>query len=459
MSKPAKKGMSRRKFVASAAASTFAFTYIPSRVWGANERVAVAGIGIGGKGYSDVMDVSNAGGQIVALCDVDDKQAKGSEKRPGLVKKFPDAPYFHDFREMLDKLGDKIDAVTVSTPDHTHTVASAMAMKKGKHVYCQKPLTRTIWEARYLTDLAKETGVATQMGNQAHAGEGVRRAVELVRAGVIGKVKEVHTWTNRPIWPQGMTELPKGAPVPETLAWDLWLGPADYTDYSPEYCPFKWRGWWAYGTGALGDMGCHIMDTPYWALDLKQPTKVSATSQGNTDVSGPKEATVTYTFPGNDYAHDGLTFAWYDGNRNPDMAIFEGLDLTSKDKEGKSQPIKYTKFDYLLIGDEGKLIGNRGNTNFIATDPKRVAEYKEKTPKTLPRCKNEDAEWLEACKGGPAAQSNFAQAGPFTEAVLLGNLAIRLNKTIEWDGAAMKATNAPEAAALIKPTYRSGWEL
>ena len=261
--------VTRRTFLGSAAASAFAFTYVPSRVFGANERLNLASIGVGGKGAGEVRDLAEAGCNIVALCDVDYERAKGT------FGEFPDAKIYTDFRRMLDERRD-IDAVTVSTPDHTHAVAAVMAMKLGKHVYCQKPLTHSIYEARLMAQTAKETGVATQMGNQAHAGEPIRRGVELVRAGIIGPVHEVHAWTNRPIWPQGISERPPAQPVPSTLDWDLWLGPAPEREYNAAYVPFKWRGWWDFGTGALGDMACHIMDMPYWALELGAPTSIEA---------------------------------------------------------------------------------------------------------------------------------------------------------------------------------------
>jgi predicted dehydrogenase len=332
----------RRRFLQGTALSAFAFTVLPGRVWGANERVSVACIGIGGKGAGEVADVSAAGADIVALCDVDDnrRSRKGQDARD----LHPKAAYYRDFREMLDRMDKSIDAVTVSTPDHVHCHASVRAMRQGKHVYCQKPLTRTIGEARLMATTAREHKVATQMGNQAHAGEPIRRGVELIRAGLIGKVREVHCWTNRPIWPQGMTERPAPSEVPATLDWDLWLGPNPDLAYSPAYVPFKWRGWWDFGTGALGDMGCHIMDMPYWALDLKYPYRVEAESEGNTPLSGPKASTVTHHFrPG---PHSGeLSFAWYDGGRMPSSEALSGLDLSAEDVA--------KRFDLVMIGEKG----------------------------------------------------------------------------------------------------------
>ena len=258
----------RRQFIKASAASAFAFQFVPSRVFGANERVAVAGIGAGGKGASDIAGAEGAGADIVGLCDVD------SNRLAAALKKYPGAKGFIDFREMLDKLGKSVDAVTVSTPDHTHFHAALAAIQRDKHVYVQKPLTHSIWEARTLAEAAAKHGVVTQMGNQAHAGEPIRRAVELIRAGIVGKVTAVHAWTNRPIWPQGIeAPLPK-QDIPKHLDWNQWIGPAPMRDYNAQYAPFKWRGWWDFGTGALGDMGCHIMDMPFWALGVKHPIAV-----------------------------------------------------------------------------------------------------------------------------------------------------------------------------------------
>ena len=441
--------VSRRDFLCSTAATGFALTFIPDRVWGANERVNVACIGIGGKGASDVTGAAGAGGNIVALCDVDDNRRarKGKDSRD----RFPEAKYYRDFRVMLDKEDKQIDAVTVSTPDHTHCHAAVTAMRMGKHVYCQKPLTHSIWEARLMTQTAAEHRVATQMGNQAHAGEPIRRGVELIRAGIIGKVSEVHTWTNRPVWPQGLSERLPEMPVPSGLDWDLWLGPAPVRPYNAGYVPFKWRGWWDFGTGALGDMGCHIMDMPFWALDLKYPTAVSADQEGNTVESGPTASTVTYRFAPGPYSTD-LKFCWYDGKRMPSDEIIGDVGMPA-DRVAKN-------FDLVMIGEKGKFFFKRSSTKWAVTPASRLEEFDiDGTPVTLPRVKDEDAEWIDACKGGPPALSNFSYSGLLTEVVLLGNLAIRLGKPIEWDGEAMKAKSAPEANELIRREYRKGWEL
>ena len=439
--------LSRRRFLQHSSTLAIAATIVPRTAFGANDRIHVGCVGIGGKGASDVSGVAGAGGTIVALCDVDENRR--GKKGKGAREVHPAAKFYRDYRVMLEKEEKRLDAVTVSTPDHTHCHASVLAMRMGKHVYTQKPLTHSISEARLMTETAKEMGVATQMGNQAHAGEPIRRAVELIRAGLIGKVSEVHTWTNRPIWPQGMTDRPEPESVPQGLEWDLWLGPAPLRPYSSAYVPFKWRGWWDFGTGALGDMGCHIMDMPYWALDLQSPTSVEAESEGSTDESGPTAAKVTYRFPAGKHSTD-LKFVWYEGKQSPPEEVVADAGMPVKQVVGR--------FDLVMIGEKGKFFFQRKSMNWMVT-PQQLVEDFEEPAITIPRVPNEDVEWIEACRGGAPALSNFGHAGPFTEVVLLGNLAIRLGKKIEWDGPSMKATNAPEADALIQRDYRQGWEL
>jgi predicted dehydrogenase len=415
-------------------------------VFGANERLNVACIGVGGKGAGEVRDIAETGSNIVALCDVDE------ERGARMFKQFPMAKRYNDFRVMLEQQKD-IDAVTVSTPDHTHAPASVMAMKLGKHVYCQKPLTHSIYEARVMAETAAKTKVATQMGNQAHAGEPIRRGVELVRAGVIGPVHEVHTWTNRPIWPQGIAGRLPPQPVPPTLDWDLWLGPAPERDYNAGYVPFNWRGWWDFGTGALGDMACHIMDMPYWALELGAPTSVEAVSEGNTAESPPWWATITYEFPARGQ-QPPVKFIWYDGHKGADHKAAP-QNFPPDDVLAGENP---RRWDVALIGEKGKMYFNRSNTNWVITPESALAGFSQ-PEKTLPRVASEDAEWVAACKGGPAALSNFSYAGPFTEMVLLGNVAVRTGKKVLWDAANMKCPNAPEADQYLKREYRKGWTL
>ncbi len=446
--------LSRRQFTAAAAASALTFNYIPSRVFGANERLLVAGIGVGGKGRGEVNDVSRAGGKFVALCDVDHSRAGGT------FKNYPDAKVYKDFRVMLEK-EKGIDAVTVSTPDHMHAPASIAAMQLGKHVYCQKPLTHTVHEARVMTKLARDMKLATQMGNQAHAGEPIRRAVELVQAGIIGDVTEAHCWTNRPIWPQGMSSRPPKQDIPDTLDWDLWLGPAPQRDFNSAYLPFKWRGWWDFGTGALGDMACHIMDMAFWALDLRYPEFVMAQQGGNTAESPPNWSTVTWLFPprtvernGKPVKLPGVKFVWYDGKKDgqqnyPSKAVVEQDGIPHR---------RIREFGTVLVGTKGKMFFNRGKTNWIVTPNERLEQFAN-TPKTIRRVPNEDAEWVEACKGGPAALSAFDYSGPLSEAVLLGNVAIRTGKGLRFDGPNLKITNDEAANAMLTKPYRSGWGL
>jgi predicted dehydrogenase len=482
--------ISRRNFL-STAASSFAFAYIPKRVWGANERFYLAGIGVGGKGAGEVKDLTKAGGTFVALCDVDIARAGKT------FKSFPGAKRYKDFRVMLEK-EKGIDAVTVSTPYHTHAIASLMAMSLGKHVYCQKPLTHSIYEARIMARAADYYKIQTQMGNQAHAGEPIRRAVELVRAGIIGPVREVHAWTNRPIWPQGQKALDErqrlaGGPKPADLDWDLWLGPASMRDYNACYVPFKWRGWWDFGTGALGDMACHIMDMPYWALNLGSPRSVEAESGGQTTETGPDFSTITYQFSARSSVGGGrfgsavgpkatvegpaVKYIWYDGTKDgkqnapynlleraTEEAKKSGTDKQAADagsRRKRKKPFAIDnpqRWDMILVGDDGMMLFKRSSTDWIVTPNRRVEQFAD-VPKTIRRVPNEDAEWIEACKGGPKALSSFDYAGPLSEMVLLGNLAVRLGKKIEWDTKALRATNAPEADKLIRREYRKGWDL
>jgi predicted dehydrogenase len=484
--------VTRRRFLGAAAASSLGFTLLPRRVWGANDRFYVAGIGVGGKGAGEVRDVTAAGGTFVALCDVD------ADRAGKTFQSFPDARRYTDFRVMLEN-EKGLDAVTISTPDHTHAHPALMAMAMGKHVYCQKPLTHSVHEARVLTLAARRFGVQTQMGNQAHAGEPIRRAVELVRAGVIGPVREVHAWTNRPIWPQGQAALDErnrlaGQPKPAGLDWDLWLGPAPDRPFNGCYVPFRWRGWWDFGTGALGDMACHIVDMPYWALDLGWPTSVEAQSSGLTDETGPVWSTITYQFPARQSVGGGeqggavgppavveqppVKFVWYDGSRdgkqNAPYELLQRATEQAAEEEPVAEPASDSpakkkkqaqagidspgRWDLILVGDLGLMLFQRGSTNWIVTPTSRLEALAD-LPRTIPRVANEDAEWIEACKGGPKALSNFDYSGPLTEMVLLGNLAVRLGKPLQWDAQKLQATNAPEADELIRRQYRPGWEL
>jgi predicted dehydrogenase len=438
--------LSRRRFLRASTGLALSATFIPRTAWGANERVAIGCIGIGGRGANDVAGAARAGGEIVALCDVDENRRKRGQDPSEL---FPKAKFYADFRAMLEQEDKRLDAVTVATPGHVHCHASVTAMRMGKHVYCEKPMSYCIAEARLMAETAKQHKVVTQMGNQAQGGEAIRRAVEVIRAGLIGKVLEVHAWTNRPTWPQAMAQRPEPMPVPKGLSWDLWLGPAPERPYNSAYLPFKWRGWWDFGTGALGDMGCHIINMPFWALELKHPTTIEAQAEGNTPESGPKASTITCVFPAGRYSSE-LQYKWYDGGRMPPAEVFADANLTA-DSAAK-------KFDLVMIGEKGKFFFERHSLDWLVW-PATLSDDFVQPPVSLPRTRSHYGEWIDACKGGPPTLSNFGYASLLTETVLLGNLAIRVGAKIQWDAANMKVVGMPEADQYIRREYRKGWQL
>ena len=438
--------LSRRNFIGKAGAAVAAFTIVPRYVLGGegytppSEKLNIAAIGAGGIGKSNINAVADDE-NIVALCDVDDQRA--SE----MYQRFPSVKKYKDFRRMLEKQKD-IDAVIIATPDHTHAPAAMAAMQLGKHVYCQKPLTHSIYEARKLTEAARRYKVATQMGNQGQSKEGPRLIAEWIADGAIGQVREVHAWSNRPIWPQGI-EKPQDIPaIPATLAWDLWLGPAPVRAYHPAYLPFKWRGWWDFGTGALGDMGCHIINPAFFALKLGHPTSVEATSTKLNSETFPLASIVHYTF-GARGDMPPVKLHWYDGGIKPKRPeeLEQGRRLSGDDNGA------------IFVGDKGKIMcDSNGDAARIIPETK-MQEYK-LPPKTLPRvgCSHE-MDWVRACKGGQPACSNFDYSGPLTETILLGNIALRAGQKIEWDAKNMKVTNVPEANQYIRREYRQGWTL
>jgi predicted dehydrogenase len=443
----------RRIFMGRTAVAAAAISAAPAilRAQNVGDKLNVAVIGCGGKGASDSDGVAKTGQNIVALCDVDDNTlGKAAEK-------FNGAKTYNDFRKMLEMQKD-IDAVTVSIPDHMHAPAAMMAIKLGKHVYVQKPLTHTIEEARKLTEAARKYKVATIMGNQGHSGEGWRVLCEYIWSGAIGDVTEVHCWTNRPIWPQGI-ERPQGQDdIPKNLHWDLWLGAAPERPFkskhevngkqSDVYHPFAWRGWWDFGTGALGDMGCHIMDGPFWALKLGRPTKVELVASTELKKeSAPKSAILRYHFPERE-GMPPVTLTWHDGGMLPKrpMELEPGRKLAEGDNGS------------LYIGSKGKMMAGTygGGVRII---PEEQHKNTPKPPQSIPRPKGHYEEWIEACKGGRPASGNFDYAGPFTEVVLLGNLALRTGQNVEWDGENMKVTNNPDANNFVRKEYRKGWEV
>ena len=471
MEKKTSPAATRRNFVKTAAASAFGFQFVPSHVWGANSRLNFGAIGSGGKGQADINGSVKAGMQCAALVDIVDVEKYSQSEANGSVKSrlksitearenYPDAKFYTDYREMIADMGDKIDAVTVSTPDHHHFHASLLAMRAGKHVYCQKPLTHSIWEARVLTRVAKETGVKTQMGNQAHANSHMHRVIELVRAGALGRIKEIHAWTNRPIWPQGFSSLPEKAEVPLGLDWEQWIGPAEWVDFSPKIAPFAWRGWWNFGTGALGDMACHIMDMPYWALDLGSPTSLQATQEGGSDLSAPINSTIEY-----DFADKGVKMHWYDGQIG---ASFDEKNWRlipgefNRPSEEILEGANYKVYGSVLIGEHGKLFFDRKNDNWMLKPGRLLDGFKFPEP-SIPRAAGDDnyREWLDAIEGKvERGQSDFDYAGPFSETVLLGCLAQRTpGEKLEWDAANMEVKGHPELDKLIRRDYREGWEV
>jgi predicted dehydrogenase len=448
--------ISRREFMSGAAAAVASFTIVPRHVLGGtghtppSEKLNIAGVGVGGMGKSNLERLESE--NIVALCDVDEEYAGK------VFDLYPQAKKYRDFRRMLEKQKD-IDAVVVATPDHTHTVVSMMAMKMGKHVYVQKPLTYSVYEARLLTEAAREHKVATQMGNQGHSGEGPRLICEWIWDGAIGPVREVHCWTNRPVWPQGIGRPKDMPPVPETLDWDLWLGPAPFRPYNPAYLPFNWRAWLDFGTGALGDMACHIMDPSFWALKLGYPTSVEAShsydvremwKRVENKETYPRASVVRYKFPARrDMPPVKLT--WYDGGLLPPRP--EELE------PGRKLPESGTIF----VGDKGKLMCETYGGSPRLIPEAKMRAYK-RPPKTIERIidgvDGHEQDWVRACKGGKPACSNFDYSGPLTETVVMGNLAMHNpGERLKWDGQNMKVTNLVEANEYVHRQYRKGWSL
>lgn len=502
----------RREFIktSSLAAGALAFG-APAFVRGQhlNSKLNIACIGIGGKGRSDTD--ACAGENIVALCDVD----AGSEAYQTQTKKYPSAKFYKDFRQMLDQMGDQIDAVTVSTADHTHAIVASAAMKRNKAVFCQKPLTQTIYEARYLRNMAHDRKLVTQMGNQGSASDGLRRAVETIQDGLIGQVHEVHVWTNRPIWPQAM-ERPAGEdPIPATLDWDAWIGPAPMRPYvgsrNPKdkngvYTPFNWRGWQDFGTGALGDMACHTVNIPFRALDLGYPTEIEAMPFGRMNKeSYPVGSKIRFAFPKREarislehphlfhhskkIEHDPMTLWWYDGGQ-PDSTARGGHDLSNKPPAELTADIvallgKLPDSGCLLIGEGGtvfspddygsnffiKLKGEKEFVNYLKHPA--MAQYPERIPRNrhvgdFGHAENaadlgqaHALEWLDAIKANKPEMcySRFDIGARLVEIMLLGCVSLRVGQKIEWDGPKMVAKNCPQAAQFIQRQDRTGWAL
>ncbi len=424
--------LSRRRFLGAAAA----FTVIPRHVLGGagvtppSEKLDIACIGVGGKGFDNVRNMSTE--NIVALCDVDDKRASDA------FEAFPKAKRYTDYRVLLEQ-EKHIDAVVVSTPDHHHIPASVMAMRLGKHVYCEKPLGQNIHEVRLATQVAKESGVATQLGNGAHSGRNYRSVAALVKSGIIGEVREVHCWCDE-AWAPG--DRPRQTPpVPAHLDWELWLGPAPVRPYHPTYHPLGWRQWWDFGNGRLGDMGCHMLDLPFTALDLKYPLTAEAHSQAPAHKeSAPPWLISTWTFP----ARGGLPpveLTWYDGGKRP--ALQKEHDMPDY-PEGT-----------LFVGSKGMLVADYGHFKLYPEEQFGSVKW----PQLNPRSINHAQQWIDACKTGDPTGCNFGYAGPLTETVLLGTAAYRAGEKIAWDAADVKISNHPEANQFTHRANRAGWEV
>ena len=436
--------LSRRRFLAAGAAATTAGLESLAHAYpirSANEKLNIAMVGVGQGGVGGVLNLPRmARENIVAICDIDEQYAGPN------FEKYPKAKRWTDFRRMLDRQKD-IDAVVVSTPDHSHAVIAVTAMRHGKHVYCEKPLARCIGEVRRMREVARQTKVATQMGNHGTYEPSFRRAVEIIQSGAIGQVTQVHTWSDRPLsfWKQSVTR-PKDTPrVPAHLDWDLFLGPAPVRPYHPIYHPFTWRGWWDFGTGVLGDIICHTVNMAYLALDLQYPTRISTRSEGLMAETAPKWAEMVFEFPARG-KQPPVTVTWYEAGRKPPLALALGEPLPGNGA--------------LLIGDKGRLL----QTDMYGAYHKLLPtdRYSDYTPpaQTLPRARiGHQQEWIDSAKTGSPTMANFEYAGRLTEAFLVGNVALRTGQTLQWDGEAMQATNCPEAQRFVHPEYRKGWSL
>ncbi|MEL6674103.1 MAG: Gfo/Idh/MocA family oxidoreductase [Bacteroidota bacterium] len=477
------KTLSRRAFVEKTALGAAGFTIVPRYVLGGpgytapSDKLNIAAVGVGGRGNGVIRGASGwrpVGGakeNVVALCDVDQRQAANA------YKMFRKAKRYEDFRVMLEEMKDDIDAVTIATPDHTHAVIAMAAMQMGKHVYVEKPLTHSVHEARTLTEAARRYGVITQMGNQGNSGDDIRRICEWIWADLIGEVTEVHCWTNRPVWPQGLTRPTKSQAIPKDLNWDLWLGPAPERPYHETYLPFSWRGWWDFGTGALGDMACHVIDPAFEALKLGYPDSIEAQAstlyvrnweQSRFQESPPPSTQIRYEFPARDEM-PAVSLTWYDGGLMP----WRPAELKEGEKMGDDAG------GVLFIGSKGKLMCDTYGRNPRLLPLEKMSDLQEPTP-TLERVPDQDHQkvWVEGCKTGKQPSSNFDYAGPLTETVLMGNLGIRSffhlgeftrngrnqrgftgRKKLLWDGKNMRITNFAPANQYVQRPYRKGWSL
>lgn len=432
--------LTRRQFTTCVGGAAAGVCVAPAllRARNLNDKLNIAIIGAGGRGGSNLRGVSDE--NIVALCDVDQRRAAGA------FEKFPDAKKYRDFRKMLDQLENEIDAVVVSTPDHTHAPAAAMALRMGKHCYCEKPLAHSLYEVRTLRELAEKSKVATQMGTQIHATDNYRRVVELVNCGAIGPVDEVHVWCGKDRRATPRSE--KSEPVPDHLDWDLWLGPAPFRPYDPCYVPGNWRWWWTFANGLLGDMGCHYTDLPFWALELGQPTTVEADGPAVDPETTPRLLTVHYTFPARG-ERPPVDLTWYHGPEPPAVLREKGLPIW---KRGGSGPVS----GVLFVGRDGMLMADFNRRKLFPES--KFADFQPPEP-TIPPSPGHHQEWITACKTGSNTLCNFDYSGVLTEAILLGNVAFRTGSKLQWDAENLTAPNCSEADKFIRREYRKGWSL
>jgi predicted dehydrogenase len=402
------------------------------------EKLRIACIGVGGRGSAAVQAAKAEA--LVALCDVDDRTlGKAAAQNP-------DARTYHDYRELIDAERD-LDAVIVSTPDQHHALASYLALRKGRHVYCEKLMARTVAEARLLAETAAGSKAVTQEGTQGHATDARRQVVEMLRTGVVGPVAEVHAWSNRPIWPAGLERPAAGMAVPDGLQWDLWLGPAPERPYHSAYVPFKWRGWWDYSSGAVSDMASHHLDAAFWALQPGSPTQVAAEGEPLHPDSTPRWLTARWEFPARG-ERPAFKLFWYDGQKKPPAEVLDGV------------PAQFAS-GTVFVGRDGRLVlESEQGAKWRLLPEAKFAGYAPPEP-SLPRVpgQNQYAEWIAACKGEGKALLGFEAAAPMTEAILLAAVAFRTGKALDWDGAALRARNAPEAQKFVQGEARKGWTL
>jgi len=451
------KKITRREFMGRSAAAAAGLMIVPRHVLGGrgfqapSDTLHIGCVGAWGRGAGDIEGVSTE--NIVAICDIDDEMIvrllKNDQNTPEQQAKYEKANKYRDFRVMLDK-EKNLDAVVVATPDHTHAVIAMAAIKRGKHVYVEKPLTHTVKEARLLAQAAKKANIVSQMGNQGHAKEGARLLNEWLWDGAIGPVSEVHVWTNRPIWPQGIDAPSEIPSCPSSLDWDLWLGPSAWRPYHPAFHPFAWRGWWDFGTGAVGDMGAHLIDQPFWALNLGAPKTIQASSTKYTKDSYPVAEIITYEFPARG-TMPPAKLVWYDGGLLPARPeVLETGRMMGDDGGG-----------CLFVGKAGMILCGTYGENPRLLPEKLMKEYK-RPAKSIPRSPGIHEEWIAAIKQGKKSSTDFSYAGPLTEMMLLGNIALQMQEqraVLQWDAGKMEFRNFPEANQFLHMEYRPGWEL